>query len=104
MEDTNEMKSLSLAEYDRLCREACEGFVPSGSRDADEETLLYRICQKVYAYLDQEFAFIPVAGASDLYTYKWNLQQLVHNSQSESFDTLETPGKHINAALSKAYG
>src|SRR4051812_30471966 len=96
MGNANEMKSLSHAEYDRLCREACEGFVPSGSREADEETVLYRICQKVYAYLDQEFAFIPVAGASDLYAYKWNLQQIVHNRQAEWFDTLETPGKYIN--------
>jgi hypothetical protein len=55
MENRNEDPSLSFAEYERLCREACEGFIPSDSRDADEEALLYRICRKVFDYLDQAF-------------------------------------------------
>lgn len=102
MENNNEEPSLSLAEYERLCREACEGFIPSGSRDVDEEALLYRMCRSVFRYLDQEFVLSPIADVSNLYAYKWNIQKLVSTRRSEEFDTLETPGKYIDEALRKA--
>lgn len=97
--EQEEKKMLTKAEYERLCSVACVGFVPSGSKDADEEALLFAICREVYKYLDQDFMFIPAQGASNLCTYKWNLQQLVSRRQVESFDTLETAGKHINKVL-----
>lgn len=93
---------MSFAEYERLCREACEGFIPSGSRDADEEALLYRICRNVFDYLDQEFVLSPIADVTNLYAYKWNIQKLVGTRRSQEFDTLETPGKYIDEALHRA--
>jgi hypothetical protein len=103
MENMNQENSLSLPEYDQLCREACEGFVPSGSRDADEELLLRRICKKVFAHLGQDFLMSPVVDASNLMAYKLNLQRLVGKQQTEWFDTLETPGKYIQRTLSNSY-
>jgi hypothetical protein len=102
MENPNKKRSLSLSEYERLCREACEGFVPSASRDADEEVLLYRICRKVFHQLDQELVLSPIADVTSLFAYKWNLQKLVSTRRSQEFDTLETPGKYIDEALRKA--
>ena len=104
MQKMDQNKSLSFAEYDRLCRESCEGFIPSGSKDADEELLLRRICHNVFAYLDQEFFISPVLDTTDLEAYKWTLQRLVANKQSDSFDTLAVPGKYINETLSRSYG
>ena len=104
MEERNETKTLSFAEYDQLCCEACEGFVPTGSREAGEESLLLAVCREVYRYLGQDLMFTPMVNVSTLEKYKWNLQRLVHGRQSEWFDTLQTPGKYINEALDRAYG
>jgi hypothetical protein len=97
-------KSLSFTEYDHLCHEACKGFVPSGNKEADEELLLRRICKNVFAYLKLEYFVAPVAGGTNLNAYRLTLQHLVSKRQSESFDTLETPGKYIRSALSNSYG
>jgi hypothetical protein len=99
-----EKNKLSYSEYQRLCADACSGFAPSGSRVADEETLMLRICEKVFSYLGEDMDSISLKGTSNHHTYKLKLQQLVSQRQDEWFDTLETPGRFINEALNKAYG
>lgn len=103
MSQENEKKELSHADYARLCRQACQGFAPSGSREADEETLMSRVFRQVYRYLEEDLDAFPVVDASNLQTYKSKVRQLVSQRQSEWFDTLETPGKYINEKLDKAY-
>jgi hypothetical protein len=96
-------KQLSFADYEGLCAEACQGFAPSGSRDADEETLMLRVLRKVYSFLEEDVDSFPIQDVSNLHSYKWKVQQLVSQGQSEWFDTLETPGKYINQELDKFY-
>src|SRR5438270_9474696 len=95
--------TLSPAEYDRLCYEACADFVPTGSKEKDEETLFLAICREVYGYLDLHFMFMPIQGVSPLNKYKQNLLMVISGRQSELFDPLQIAGRHIHEALGKAY-
>lgn len=90
-------------EYDRLCSEACKGFMPSGAREADEEKLLYRICDTVFKYFGRVFAVASATGITNIKIYQANLQRFVQERQAEEFDTLKVAGKHINETLNKAY-
>ena len=96
-------KQLSLADYETLCADACEGFRSSGSRDADEEALMFRILQNVYSFLEADLDSFPIQDVSNLHAYKWKVQQLVSQRQIEWFDTLETPGKFITQKLNQLY-
>ena len=92
---------ISKAKYVELCKEACNNFEPTGDRKKDEEKLLFRVCGLVFGYLEEPLELIP---AGDLiYTYYYNLQQLILNRQSEPYDSLHTPSKFILDTLNKAY-
>ncbi len=103
MEQSTERKILTKAEYERLCREACASLKASVTDGVAEDSYWWSICQRVYHYLDVEFMFIPIENAPRGDVYRYNLQQLVHNRQSESFDTLAIPSKYINEALGKTH-
>jgi len=97
----SEKVTLSRAEYQRLCQKASERF-PLGAYDSREEkeaALWWTVCREVYEYVGQELIFIPIPNKPDSYVFQWNLQQLVTNKQSESFDTLAIPGEYITEAL-----
>lgn len=104
MEQKTERKMLTKAEYERLCREVCASLKASASDEVDEDAYWWNICQRVYHRLDEEFGFMPIENVPRGDVYRRNIQQLVHNHQSESFDTLAIPSKYINEALGKAHG
>ena len=104
MDEAIEQKTLSLAEYNQLCREVCQRFVPSGSKDADEEKLWHSILRKVYSCLGAKLSAFPIVGDANIRTHQWQLAQLVHQRQSEEFDAQEVPSRHIIETLNKAYG
>ena len=101
MQQDSERKKLSKAMYERLCREACVNPKAPASDETVEDAYWWSICQRVYHYLGVEFMFIPVENASRGDVYRYNLQQLVHNLQSEFFDSLAIPSKYINEAMGK---
>jgi hypothetical protein len=95
--EMNNHRQLSLAEYERLCAEACLRFTPSGSREDDEETLAYSICRNVYSFLQENMmTFFPLVDVPNLQAYEEKLRQLVAARQSEPFNTLELPRRYIH--------
>ncbi len=101
----NNPRLLSLADYERLCVEACLGFEASGSRQADEETLMCRICRNVYLFLQENMAtFFPLVDVPNLKASEEKLHQLVATRQSEPFNTLDLPRRYIKETLDKFYG
>ncbi len=94
-----EFNKLNKSDYEELCKEACINFMPTGDREKDEEKLLFAVCRKVYSYLNEPLDFIATGSTS--YKYKWNLQRLVKERQTESFNTQEIVGKFVLEALNR---
>jgi len=96
---------LSLAQYEQLCADACSRFNSSGSRETDEEMLMGQICRKVYSYLGENVTtFFPVVDMPNLQAYEEKLHHLVAQRQSEPFNTLEIPRRHVTQGLQRIYG
>jgi len=92
-------KKLTKTEYERLSREACEEFRPSTNDDDIEAALWRSVYMKVCCFLEKEPFLQPVTGATDVYMYRWNVQQLVHAASAGNFDTQAIPGECITAIL-----
>ena len=92
-----EFKKLDKSDYEELCKEACINFKPTSDREKDEEKLLLAVCRKVYSYLNEPLEFTPTGSTS--YKYRWNLQRLVKERQSEPFDTQATVDRFVLEAL-----
>ncbi len=87
------MKKLGQGEYERLCREVCEGYTSAIA----EEALWFAICKKVYHYFygyRQDLTF-PYTEGPRTELYKSALQQMVTEGQSEPFDPLEVADKYV---------
>jgi hypothetical protein len=90
------LRKISKAEYDSLCRQACEGY----STRTTSEAMWFAVCKKVYHHLHgykQDLVFPYQAGPRQE-IYESFLRRVVGAVQSEDFDPVELAWDHIDAA------
>ncbi len=102
MQQESEERQLSKSDYERLCREACANPRGPGGEESVEDAYWWCVCQKVYHFLDIDFMFMPIEGASRGEVYRRNLHSVVFKRQSESFESLAIPNKYISEAMTKS--
>jgi hypothetical protein len=88
-----EVRRLSEAEYERLCREVCSDHSPQVTAEA----LLFALCKRVYHYLHgyRRDLTLPYSEGPRVEVYKSALRRMVGEAQSEPFDALEVAGRYI---------
>ncbi len=88
-----EIRQLSAAEYERMCRETCAGYSPNITAEA----LLFALCRRVYHHIygyKHDLVF-PYAVGPRQELYLTTLQQMVSTAQSEPFDAVEIARQYI---------
>ena len=88
-----EVRRLSEAEYERMCREVAAGHGPHVTAEA----LLFALCKRVYHHLHgyKHDLTLPYSEGPRKEVYKAALRRMVGAAQSEPFDALEVAGRHI---------
>lgn len=111
MRQSPQRRLLSKAEYENLCREACEN--PLGlhrytlrNGKPVAEHYWFTIWYRVANHIGLEDPMLPPrplpqTSDSDIEHLRAEVQRLVDKYQSESFDTLATPGKYVDGALKR---
>ena len=87
------MKTLSLAQYEALCREACS----VRASQIPEEVLWFTICKGVYHHIHgyRRNLGLPYTEGPRIELYQTELERMVREAQSEEFDALEIAHRHI---------
>ena len=93
---SEDLKKITANEYEKLCREVCANFMPSGDQEKDEAIILHSICSRAHDYLnDRNWRSVRIVGGSLKDISEYNLQTFVAARQSETFDPLEIAYKYI---------
>ena len=88
-----EVKPLSAAEYEQMCREVRAEF----GAQVTPEALLYALCKRVYHHVHGygQDLNLPYTREPRQEVYKAALRRLVGAAQNEPFDALEIAGRHL---------
>ena len=88
-----EVRRLSAAEYERMCREVAAGHGPHVTAEA----LLFALCKQVYHHVHgyKHDLTLPYSERPRKEVYKSALRRMVEAAQSEPFDALEVAGRYI---------
>ena len=97
-------KLTNKADYEKLCKQACDGLNEGWTTAQNEETVLFAICREVYEFFGEEFVLVPVSGGERLEAYWMNLLKLMSTRQAEEFSVVEITDKYINEALNRRVG
>ena len=90
------LKKITVAEYEKLCQDVCAGFMPSGDKEKDEAILLHSICSRTHEHLDdRNWRSVRIVGGSLKDISEYNLQTFVETRQAETFNPLEVAYKYI---------
>ena len=84
---------MSVAEYERLCREACAEY----RTEVTVEALLFAICKRVYHHIYgyKRDLVLPYAVGPRQEVYKSVLLKMVNEAQSEPIDALGVVANYI---------
>jgi len=101
MQQELEKKMLTRAEYEQLIRQGCIHPKAPAPDETVEDAYWWSICREVYRYLNIEFFFLPIEGATRGEVYRTNLHRVVNARQSEHYHSLAIANEYITEALGK---